>query len=97
MIHDFQGSQEAALTLLEKGIFLSFSPRILKPGNRVPTFIAKLNRNQIFLETDDFDYEISNLYVEVAAMLGCDAKLLNENCWSNLENFLEVERASILA
>ena len=97
MIHDFQGSQEAALALLEKGIFLSFSPRILKPGNRVPTFIAKLNRNQIFLETDDFDYEISNLYVEVAAMLGCDAKLLNENCWSNLENFLEVERASILA
>lgn len=97
MIHDYQGNEQTALMLIKKGIFLSFSPRILRPANPIPEFISNLDRNQIFLETDDFDYEISNLYEEVATMLGWAPEALNEHCWKNLENFLEVERASILA
>jgi len=97
MIHDFQGSEEAALALIGKGIFLSFSPRILKDQSKVRTYLSALPLDFIFFETDEFAYQISSLYGEISSVLGCEAEELNEICWKNLERFLEVDRESILA
>lgn len=78
VIHGFRGAPALARQLLDKGFYLSFGFRfqaqslILCPSDR------------LFLETDEDNRSVEELYKEAAAARGCSMDALGLQCLDNL-------------
>jgi len=67
IIHGFRGSMQLADDLLNAGFFLSFGKHFLKE-EKVRMALQAAPVEKIFLETDDADTDIRDLYREAAAL-----------------------------
>jgi TatD DNase family protein len=71
IIHGFRGKPELASQLVNNGFYLSFGEAILTGGTSLGKSVRDTPINRIFLETDESQVPISEVYSAAAAIRNC--------------------------
>lgn len=89
-IHGFNGSVELAKQLIEVGFYLSVGPMLLKSQSKISYTINQIPLDRLFLETDDSDIRIDDLYDAASKKLGISVSKLENQLYSNYQDFFKV-------
>lgn len=87
IIHGFNKNQNLAKLFLENGFYLSFGKAVLHNVSLQET-LRKFPLEKLFLETDDADFDIAELYYKVAEIKDISAEDLHEKILQNLEKIM---------
>lgn len=87
IIHGFNKKETIAAELLEAGFFLSFGKAVLD-NLSLQKLIKDCPVQKLFLETDNSDFEISDLYEKVSEIKSISLENLRFQMWENLENVI---------
>lgn len=85
VIHSFNKKSTIADELLSAGFYLSFGKAVLQNVS-LQTLIKDIPLEKLFLETDDDDFEIKNLYEKVSEIKNINVKELQQQIFKNLEH-----------
>lgn len=77
IIHGFNKSEQLAKQFLDKGFYLSFGEALLK-SKSVQEYFAQIPDDQFFLETDDSDISIKEVYEKAALLKNVSLETLQE-------------------
>lgn len=88
VIHHFNGGKQMALDFIKNGFNLSVSHHIKNSKSRISHYIGDLPVEKIFLETDDFDIDIKDLYTIAAKNFNIDIKDCKKQFVNNLKDLL---------
>ncbi|WP_278378699.1 TatD family hydrolase [Chryseobacterium arthrosphaerae] len=83
IIHGFNKKQRIASDLLANNFYLSFGKAVLY-NLSLQDILKNTPLNQFFLETDNEDFNIEELYVKVSEIKGITLEQLNEQILDNL-------------
>jgi TatD DNase family protein len=86
-IHGFNGSQELAKQLLDKGFFLSIGAAMLNEKSKLQESITQIPVNRLFFETDTTDVDIAQIYAVVAVKLDLSINDLRKSIAENFSYF----------
>ncbi len=89
VIHHFNGSKQAALNFIDHGFYLSICHHINNPHSKLSKYFSELPIERIFLETDDFDIDIQELYKIASQKFKIKIDLLKTQLIQNLKNLLD--------
>jgi TatD DNase family protein len=84
IIHGFNKNEELGKQLLDKGFLLSFGTAILKAGTGPAKLITEIDN--FFLETDDSDIPIAEIYQAAANLKKCTVDELKARIFANWKN-----------
>ncbi len=84
IIHGFNKNKELGYQLLNKGFYLSFGNSILKNNTSSAELIQKVDN--FFLETDDSERSITEIYQAVADLKKCSLDELKGRMFNNWKN-----------
>jgi len=90
VFHGFIGSKEQAAEALKRGFYLSFGVRSLQ-SPRTAEVLRTLPRERLFLETDESELPIGEIYRQVAAIRGCTTEALRLQILENYKRLFENE------
>ncbi len=82
IIHGFRGNHETALQLVKHGFHLSFGNAILNDASLCDV-LKSLPLDNLFLETDDQDMDVKDVYAKAASSRGMAVDLLCSAVRSN--------------
>lgn len=85
IIHGFNKKENVGKELLDAGFYLTFGKATLEHLS-LQKLIKDLPVHKIFLETDDADFDISELYEKVSEIKSISLENLSSQMWENLEN-----------
>lgn len=85
VLHHFNGSKQLALDLIDHGFYLSLSYHIDQQNSRLSHYFSELPMDRIFLETDDFEMNIKELYAKAASKLNTSEENLKKQMIKNLK------------
>ncbi len=88
VIHHFNGSKQIALDFIRHGFYLSVCHHINNSGSKLSGYLGELPVNKIFLETDDFDIDIKDLYRTAAQKFNVSIEKLKQQLLKNLNVLL---------
>jgi len=71
IIHGYNNKESTGKVLLDKGYYLSFGAAILKPESPAAGFLAQIDKERFFLETDDSGADIKEIYRRAALIRKC--------------------------
>ena len=83
IIHGFNGTEQEAKQLTDRGLCLSVGESILYPNRKINQSILSIPLNQLFLETDVSDRSIHEIYEKTAAFLNLPLDVLKERIFAN--------------
>lgn len=89
IIHGFNKKKSVADEMLKHGFYLSFGKSVLY-NLSLQAIVKDFPLEKIFLETDDVDFNIENLYQKVAELKEISVEKLQEQISKNLE-FLNIK------
>lgn len=84
IIHGFNKKKAIADEMLKHGFYLSFGKSVLH-NLSLQTTLKEIPSEKIFLETDDADFDIAELYQKVAEIKEISVEKLQEQISKNLE------------
>lgn len=84
IVHGFNKKATIGNTLLDHGFYLSFGKAVLQNVS-LQNFVKDCPLNRLFLETDDADFDIKDLYETVATLKGISIEQLHLCIIDNLE------------
>ncbi|WP_312822530.1 TatD family hydrolase [Epilithonimonas sp.] len=87
VIHGFNKKENIGKELLKAGFYLSFGKAALD-NLSLQKLIEDFPIQRLFLETDNADFEILNLYEKVAEIKSISLENLKTQMWENLENVI---------
>ncbi len=87
VIHGFNKKENIGKELLKAGLYLSFGKAALD-NLSLQKLIEDFPIQRLFLETDNADFEILNLYEKVAEIKSISLENLKTQMWENLENVI---------
>ena len=87
IIHGFNKSEEMGKQLLAKGFILSFGADLLKPRSGAASLVQKTD--QFFLETDDSDVPIEEIYTHAAFLRNCSVDALKARIFSDWKKIIK--------
>lgn len=87
IVHGFNKKESIAKELLDTGFFLSFGKAALD-NLSLQKIIEDIPIQRMFLETDNADFEISDLYKKVSEIKSISLENLKIQMWENLENVI---------
>ncbi len=82
IIHGFRGNNEIAFSLLKQACYLSFGEALLFDKKNQYLF-KQIPINQIFLETDESEYSIVDIYNKAASLRGISLDDFKERLFNN--------------
>ncbi len=88
IFHGFIGSVQQALRATDAGYYLSFGERSLSSPKTVAAMKA-IPPSKLFLETDDAETTIVEIYARANAILGGDIEQLKKQILKNYEDIFE--------
>jgi len=94
VIHHFNGSKQMALDFIEHGFYLSVCHHIKNNSSRLSEYLNKLPLNRLFLETDDFDVDIKELYHVASEKFGITVHEMKRQLIKNLYDLLNFKKAN---
>ncbi|MBU1010596.1 MAG: TatD family hydrolase [Bacteroidetes bacterium] len=83
IVHGFRGNAATAQRLLKHGIRLSLGPALVTDNSPLSRMIPDLPADRLFFETDDTDFQIENIYLKAAALLGLSIDSLKSQVFAN--------------
>ncbi len=83
ILHDFGKSANLGKQLQQKGIYLSVGKAIFRPS--FAKVLPQLDKQLLFLETDDTEYSITQIYEQVAQIFQCDLLTLRRQMHENFK------------
>ena len=86
IIHGFNKNKELGKQLLAKGFILSFGAGILKPNSSVAQLLQETDH--FFLETDDSDISIEEIYSYAANLKKCSVEVLKARIFADWEKLI---------
>ena len=89
VIHHFNGSKQIAFDFIEHGFYLSLCHHIKNTNSRLSEYLQELPLNRIFLETDDFNVDIKDLYNITAKKFNISLDSLKRQLINNLKTLLD--------
>ncbi len=87
IIHGFNGSLQIANSLIDKGYFLSFGKHLMSENSKLEEVFQAIDLSRCFLETDDNEYQIAEIYEKAAKISKIEVDELKK---SLLTNFIEL-------
>lgn len=84
IIHGFTGSPELARQCCDAGYYLSFGENLFR-SPKTRRALASIPPSQLFLETDDSDRRIAELYAKAAEIRGITVETLRKILFENYE------------
>ena len=91
IVHGFNGTLELARQLIEKQILLSIGPALLNTKSKISKTFAHLPLDYIFLETDDTDFHIKDIYFAAAEAKKIPVQELEKIIRQNFKRVFDVE------
>ena len=88
VIHNFNGSKQMAFDLIDNGFYLSLSYQIGNNKSRLSNYLKDLPIERLFLETDDYDIRIEELYILTSQKIGIELDVLKKQIVLNLKEFV---------
>lgn len=86
LVHGFNKNWQVAQSLLKNGILLSFGTAIIN-NKKLQEVVAKVPLEKLFLETDDKDSTIVEVYVKMAKLKGVPLEILQQKINENFRIF----------
>ncbi len=83
ILHDFGKSANLGTQLQEKGIYLSVGKAVFRSS--FAKVLPQLDKQLLFLETDDTEYSITQIYERVAQIFQCDLLTLQRQMHENFK------------
>ncbi|GJM63520.1 TatD family hydrolase [Persicobacter diffluens] len=87
LVHGFRAKLPLAHQLLQRGFYLSFGEALLR-DNHLQQCFAQTPIDRIFLETDEANIDIKQLYQTAATLLKLNVSDLQGQIWENFERLL---------
>jgi TatD DNase family protein len=88
LFHGFNNNIHIAEKCLNAGYFLSFGHSIFHASSAA--VFKQMPLDKIFLETDDSDIDILDVYVKAAEILGVSVSYLSEQIQKNFSNLFKI-------
>ena len=85
VLHHFNGSKQMAMDLIDHGFYLSLSYHINDNNSRLRHYFSELPIDRIFLETDDFNVDIKEIYAKAASKRNISVEDLKKQMIKNLK------------
>ena len=95
IIHGFHGNYELASQLLKRKMMLSFGAKLLK-DDRLQAVFAKIPIDSLFLETDDAEVAIADVYLAAATIRKLEMESLKPVVFENFTSMLLVSQRKSL-
>lgn len=89
IIHGFNNKIEIAQQLTKHSIYLSFGKVLFADNSNAVEVLREIPLESLFLETDDSDYNIKEVYEKAAEILMSDTEKLSVELLKNFEKILE--------
>ena len=89
IIHSFVGSLHLADELVKRGIYISVGPHSLR-SDKTKEVIARFPLNQLFIETDDRELGIEEVYQTLAQIRGIQLDVLRETMAENFKKIIQI-------
>jgi len=86
IIHGFNSKPEVAKMLLEQNILLSFGKALMYPLSNAAQVLSLVSEERFFLETDDSDFSIKEIYKAAAEIKKIEPDQLKSIVLQNFEN-----------
>lgn len=86
IFHAFGGSAQLARQCLDAGCLLSFGPAILKDHNRASHSLLQIGLDDFFLETDDSDRAIEEIFERAALIRQTSPEVLRDRIFDRFTN-----------
>jgi TatD DNase family protein len=91
IFHGYNGSLELTQQLLDKNFLFSFGKILFNENAKAIESFKRLPVEKIFLETDEFDGTIEEIYTRAAGLKNISVEKLKQAVW---ENFNRIENVS---
>jgi TatD DNase family protein len=91
LIHGFNNNMNIADDLLKNGYLLSFGKALMTADSNACEVIKHVGRKNFFLETDDSDISIRDIYKRSSEILGIDEVILQEQLKNNYQRIFKEE------
>ncbi|MBK7666019.1 MAG: TatD family hydrolase [Sphingobacteriaceae bacterium] len=91
IIHGFNNNQNIANDLLKHGYLLSFGKALMDDDSNASEVIKHVGRKNFFLENDDSDVSIRDIYKRASEILGIEEQFLQEQLKSNYQHIFKEE------
>jgi len=86
IIHRYSGNKTIAKELIKFGCYLSFGHELFNSKSKAPRVFKTLPLKNIFLETDDANINIEDVYKRASEIKGLDILTLEKAIKNNFEN-----------
>ncbi len=83
IIHGYRGSAQMAADLVDAGFYLSFGEPLLRRDRKTETLMRSVPLESLFLETDESDTPIEEIYQAAAGLLQMEVPALMEAMAAN--------------
>lgn len=84
IIHGFRAKISIAENLLNHGFYFSFNESLLKEQDKAEQLLLRIGLESIFLETDDLNTDIRNIYNFASNIFDISLEKLNQEIEKNL-------------
>src|SRR5690606_37069133 len=86
VFHDANFNQQELNQILEQGHYLSLGQNLLKLGSKARQSFSSISIERIFLESDDSEINISDLYQHAAKLLNIKSSSLELQILKNFQH-----------
>ena len=90
IFHRFGGHINLARQLIEKGYFLSFGQILFNSKSKTRNAFQKIPLSSVFLETDDSEISIQEIYAQASALKSISIDNLKAEIHINLGRFIKI-------
>lgn len=89
IFHGFNSNLQIAKELIKNGYYFSFGYDLLKPASNAAKTIKNIPREKIFLETDDKDVSIQEIYMKASELLDIQLDILLSQVHNNFKSVIK--------
>ena len=94
IIHGFTGNENIARELVKNNFYLSFGKDLFGDKSHASKVISAIPLANLFLETDDSDRNIKNIYEKAADLLNMSIEKLSTTVSNNFQKLFSVDLCS---
>lgn len=91
IFHWFNAHEQTARDLVRRGCYLSFGHLLFVERSQAFKSFLKIPLENVFLETDDAQYDIEEVYIKAAKAKGVSLEALQQQMKKNFETCFELE------
>ena len=96
IFHAYTGNLRIAKELIKQGAFLSFGHHLLKDTSKAADVFKEIPLEYLFLETDDWEGNIEQIYIQAAKIKGILLTELRDAIYQNYQKiFLSKQEANL--